>query len=182
VSFSVNTLQGVAGRPLEITFDNATDGVPHNIGIFDQSNTKVFTGTVVVGPKIVNYLVPALAAGTYLFHCDIHPNMTGILTMVAAPGASGVTPPGASGVAAPGASGVAAPGASGVAAPGVAPATTHARIAIGTGAPAAAVDTPPGSASSSGASSSASSTAVTTTAPTTSIVPPGYATTGASGH
>ena len=44
-----------------------------------QGTTHV-KGDLVTGPKMVDYAVPALAAGTYTFTCSIHPNMTGTLT------------------------------------------------------------------------------------------------------
>ena len=34
-----------------------------------------FTGQIVTGPTTVTYHVDALAAGTFFFHCDIHPTL-----------------------------------------------------------------------------------------------------------
>jgi plastocyanin len=32
---------------------------------------------VATGPTTVTYDIPALDAGTYYFHCDVHPTMNG---------------------------------------------------------------------------------------------------------
>jgi plastocyanin len=78
VSFILPTLLAPAGRPFTIGFDNK-DSVPHNIAIKDASGTVKFKGDLVTGPKVMVYQVPALAAGTYTFLCDVHPTMTGTL-------------------------------------------------------------------------------------------------------
>ena len=61
-----------------MAFDNQ-DGAPHNIRITDASGTKVFSGDIVTNQK-VTYQVPALAAGTYTFICEVHPDMKGTIT------------------------------------------------------------------------------------------------------
>lgn len=82
VSFETKDVVVVAGQPLTLTFDNKQAGVPHNVHIFDSAaKTKdIFKGDIVTGPASVVYNVPALAAGTYYFQCDVHPNMNGTLT------------------------------------------------------------------------------------------------------
>jgi plastocyanin len=40
----------------------------------------VFKGEIVTGQK-VDYQVPALAAGSYSFVCEVHPEMKGTLTV-----------------------------------------------------------------------------------------------------
>lgn len=70
-----------AGKPFELTFDNQ-DSAPHNVAIYaDASASKaVYQGEIFsAGTRV--YAVPALAAGTYAFRCDVHPDMKG--TMVA---------------------------------------------------------------------------------------------------
>jgi plastocyanin len=73
-------LAAAAGKPLEVRFDNQDGGVRHNFAVYsahpaeDPNAETLFTGRIVQGPAMVTYDVPALAAGTYHFHCDIHPN------------------------------------------------------------------------------------------------------------
>ncbi len=80
ISFQQTTVTVPAGKPFQIAFENR-DSVQHNVAIFDSSKlTKnFFRGTVFAGPKTMTYDVPALPAGTYYFHCDVHPNMSGTI-------------------------------------------------------------------------------------------------------
>jgi plastocyanin len=67
-----------AGSAFGLVFQNQ-DGAPHNVAIASDQGfgTIVFRGDVVSGPTSVTYQVPALAAGTYWFLCDVHPDMKG---------------------------------------------------------------------------------------------------------
>ena len=67
-----------AGAPVQIILDNQ-DGAPHNIAISDANGQGVFKGDIVSNTK-VTYNVPALAAGTYSFICEVHPSMKGTIT------------------------------------------------------------------------------------------------------
>ena len=55
------------------------DGAPHNIAIKDASGATVFKGEIVSASKVTN-AVPALAAGSYTFLCEVHPDMKGTIT------------------------------------------------------------------------------------------------------
>jgi len=67
-----------AGAPVQIVLDNQ-DGAPRNMAISDANGQGVFKGEIVSNTK-VTYTVPALAAGTYTFICEVHPNMKGTIT------------------------------------------------------------------------------------------------------
>ena len=67
-----------AGAPLAVVFVNQ-DGAPHNIKISDAAGKEVFKGDI-VSNATVTYQVPALAAGTYTFICEVHPDMKGTIT------------------------------------------------------------------------------------------------------
>jgi len=85
LAFQQTCLVAPAGQPFTINFDNQDAGTQHNIAIFtDSSATKnLFRGDVVTGVIKVPYDVPTLDAGSYYFHCDIHPTtMTGTLAVV----------------------------------------------------------------------------------------------------
>lgn len=67
-----------ADEPIAIVLDNQ-ESAPHNIAIKDAAGTEVFKGDIVSNAKVTND-VPALAAGTYTFWCEVHPNMQGTIT------------------------------------------------------------------------------------------------------
>lgn len=79
-----------ADAPFTIRFDNRDQmsiAGQHNITIFpsqDDLTTVLFRGELFGGPAIRSYAVPALAQGTYFFHCDVHPNMTGKVVAIEA--------------------------------------------------------------------------------------------------
>jgi plastocyanin len=82
-----------AGKDFSIAFDDKDDVNvvgQHNIVIASdaEGNNVVFNGDLVSGPAKVTYDVTKdsgpLDAGTYYFHCAIHPAMTGTLAVVKA--------------------------------------------------------------------------------------------------
>jgi plastocyanin len=79
IQFATPAISARAGSPITLTFDNQ-DGAPHNIAISDASGAKVFKGDIVTSQKVA-YAVPALAAGSYSFICEVHPDMKGTLTV-----------------------------------------------------------------------------------------------------
>ena len=80
MAFTSSSLSAPAGRPFTVAFDNR-DGLAHNLEIRDTAGSTLFRGDIVVGPAIVVYDVPALAAAQYPFICTLHPTMTGVLTV-----------------------------------------------------------------------------------------------------
>ena len=78
IAFQTTDVAVKAGAPVTIDFDNQ-DGAPHNIAITDANGKSVFKGDIVSNTKVA-YSVPALAAGTYTFICEVHPNMKGTIT------------------------------------------------------------------------------------------------------
>jgi plastocyanin len=78
IAFQATAVTVKAGSPVSIVFDNQ-DGAPHNMAITDANGQGVFRGEIVSNSK-VTYTVPALAAGTYTFICEVHPNMKGTIT------------------------------------------------------------------------------------------------------
>ncbi|MFN2607850.1 MAG: cupredoxin domain-containing protein [Acidimicrobiales bacterium] len=66
-------LAAPAGQAFTITFDNK-ESLPHDVVILgNQDSTPLFSGQIVSGPTEVTYSVKGLPAGTYRFHCSVHP-------------------------------------------------------------------------------------------------------------
>jgi plastocyanin len=88
VQFDTKEIDLAAETPTAITFDNQDAGVQHDIAIFTDDTLKenLFTGDLVTGPATTTYTVPALAEGSYYFHCDVHPTMNGEVNVAAGPG------------------------------------------------------------------------------------------------
>jgi plastocyanin len=82
IQFDTDHLQAPVGQAFVLDFDNNDPGVPHNVEIKDSSGASVFKGQIITGPAEAMYQVPALAAGSYMFVCDVHPTMTGTLTVI----------------------------------------------------------------------------------------------------
>jgi plastocyanin len=80
LKFSTDKLVAPANKAFQIAYDNQ-ESAPHNVAIYtDQSaSTKIFAEEPFGGPRQVVYDVPALAAGSYFFRCDVHPDMKGTL-------------------------------------------------------------------------------------------------------
>ena len=83
IAYDQTSLEAPANAPIQLTFSNNDNGIPHNVAIHKDSPTgeAVFTGEIITGVTSKVYDVPALPAGTYAFVCTVHPNMTGTLTV-----------------------------------------------------------------------------------------------------
>ena len=82
LAFSTSSLTAPADKPVQIVFDNQ-DSALHNVAIYRDTSAaqKVFGADPFSGPAVVVYDVPALGSGTYFFRCDVHPDMSGSLTV-----------------------------------------------------------------------------------------------------
>src|SRR5215212_2796199 len=80
VGFDTETLAVPAGRPFVLAFENR-DSVEHNVSIYADASLQQrrFEGVLFGGPSTRWYPVPALDAGTYVFVCDLHSNMRGLI-------------------------------------------------------------------------------------------------------
>jgi plastocyanin len=78
LKFSPTEVTAPADTPFVIVLDNQ-ESAPHNIKISDSTGAEVFKGEIASNQK-VNNNVPALAAGTYPFICEVHPDMKGTIT------------------------------------------------------------------------------------------------------
>jgi plastocyanin len=77
--FDTDCLAVPADKPFSVTLDNQDPGTPHNLSIYsDPGMTQsLFKGSIFAGVKTETYQVHPLGAGTYHFHCDVHPSMEG---------------------------------------------------------------------------------------------------------
>jgi hypothetical protein len=79
VAYQATCLHAPSGA-FRINLDNQDPGVPHNLEVFDKDPAtnpdanSLFRGDIVTGPALRTYDVPALPAGRYFFHCDVHPD------------------------------------------------------------------------------------------------------------
>ncbi len=71
-----------ADTAFTLVFDNQDATAPHNVVVRDPAGETVDIGQNdwFTGPAVREYNYPGLAAGTYPFFCQVHPNMTGNLT------------------------------------------------------------------------------------------------------
>jgi plastocyanin len=86
--FAETELSAPADTPFTIVFKNDDTGIPHNVQIFEGTDTAATPVWAPEGNALINgvaeetYEVPALAAGTYTYNCFAHPaTMVGTLTV-----------------------------------------------------------------------------------------------------
>ncbi|HXI82259.1 MAG TPA: cupredoxin domain-containing protein [Verrucomicrobiae bacterium] len=81
LAFTTTTVEIAAGKNVTLHFDNQ-DSAPHNVAIYQDSSAskKISVGQIITSAKS-DQVVPALAAGTYFFRCDVHTNMTGTIVV-----------------------------------------------------------------------------------------------------
>lgn len=80
VEFTRETVDVAAGMPFILVLENR-DSVQHNVSIYADAalEHRLFEGVLFAGPATRWYPVPALQAGTYVFACDLHSNMRGLI-------------------------------------------------------------------------------------------------------
>ena len=81
IAFTTTAITAPANTPFQIDFDNEDASTQHNVQIKDAGGAEVFNGAVFAGVAHKIYDVSALPAGAYTFHCIVHANMTGTLTV-----------------------------------------------------------------------------------------------------
>ena len=76
IAFDRTELAVSAGVVFPLLFENR-ESAPHNVTIVDDADRTLFVGEIFGGPASRTYDVGPLAAGTYRFRCDVHPEMSG---------------------------------------------------------------------------------------------------------
>jgi len=82
LTFSTSELSVPAERPFTIVLD-ILESAAHDVTIYrdDSWSSLVYKEDARTGPGTFVFNVPALAAGTYAFRCEIHPTtMIGVVT------------------------------------------------------------------------------------------------------
>jgi plastocyanin len=67
-----------------IHFVNDDANTPHNVAVFDGSDANapaIVHGDLVTGPASEDIALTLPGPGSYYFHCDVHPQMTGTITL-----------------------------------------------------------------------------------------------------
>lgn len=82
VDYEPKALTLAPGVPIRLVFQNDDAGVPHNLHV-SGSGQDVVKGDVVTGRATQNLDLGPLQPGGYTFKCDVHPNMTGTITVPA---------------------------------------------------------------------------------------------------
>jgi plastocyanin len=80
IAFDRSEVDVAAGQAFQLVFENR-DQAPHNVAIYATPDFKdpVSVGEILSSPGIRVQAVAALAAGTYFFRCDVHPDMKGTI-------------------------------------------------------------------------------------------------------
>lgn len=78
LKFTATQISVPADKAFDLVFDNQ-ESAPHNVAIYGESSmsSKISVGEIFSGPAQKTQAVPALAAGSYFFRCDVHPDMQG---------------------------------------------------------------------------------------------------------
>lgn len=80
VAYNTATIELPADEETPIEFqNNDAAAVAHNISIYEDDSVSeaLFQGDLIPGGESITYTVPPLEAGTFFFHCDVHPGMKG---------------------------------------------------------------------------------------------------------
>jgi plastocyanin len=81
LAFDKQDLALKADAETRIRFTNDDAPTPHNVAIDSDGGQNLFRGELATDKTPVVYTFKAPAAGTYKFHCDVHPTMKGTVTV-----------------------------------------------------------------------------------------------------
>jgi plastocyanin len=84
VQFDTDSIELTAGEETTLTFVNDdSSSTQHNISIYETeaAERNLFEGQVIPGGQEVQYDIPALKEGEFYFQCDVHPSMSGTVTV-----------------------------------------------------------------------------------------------------
>jgi cytochrome c oxidase subunit II len=79
LQFDIDAFEVPADTPFCIAFENQ-EAQPHNVAIYDGGEA-LFSGEILSEPGSITYQVPALPGGEFRFICEVHPEMSGDVTV-----------------------------------------------------------------------------------------------------
>lgn len=80
VQFITKEASAPADKPFQIAFESQTSEM-HDLVIAMPNADPIFRSAVFAGPTTKTFAIEPLAAGSYIYRCDVHPGMQGILTV-----------------------------------------------------------------------------------------------------
>jgi plastocyanin len=82
LAFDRTSLHLPAGVVVALVLDNRDPGILHNVAVYpDSGGQPAFRGDTFVGIETRTFLLGPLAPGPYRFACDVHPTMSGTLSV-----------------------------------------------------------------------------------------------------
>jgi plastocyanin len=75
IKYDASCLAAPADKPFTLAFDNK-DSIPHSVAILESHTATqvLFHTDTFAGPKSMTFTLGPLKAGTYHFHCEVHPD------------------------------------------------------------------------------------------------------------
>lgn len=81
LEFDASVIQAPAGQPFTIAFTNLESAL-HNVAVYvEEGGEPIVIGELIGENETDDVEVDGLAAGTYYFRCDIHPEMEGTIVV-----------------------------------------------------------------------------------------------------
>lgn len=81
LEFDASVIEAPAGEPFTIVFTN-NEAAPHNVALYVSEGGESIVASEPIGDGETQELeVEGLAAGTYYFRCDVHPEMEGSIVV-----------------------------------------------------------------------------------------------------
>jgi plastocyanin len=82
LEFDASTIEAPADTPFTIVFTNL-EVQPHNVAVYtEEDGDEIAVGEILMEEGATDEVaVEGLAAGTYYFQCDVHPDMNGTIVV-----------------------------------------------------------------------------------------------------
>ena len=81
IAFQPSSLGLPSGAIVALTLENRDPGILHNVTILSAPGEVIFRGATFTGIASRTHVIAPLSSGEYRFACDVHPTMTGTITV-----------------------------------------------------------------------------------------------------